>query len=373
VFVDAHRVNELPVAVSDNYASFEDQPLVVGAAEGVLANDHDPDGDPLTIDNPGETGTSDGGIVLLAPDGSFTYTPPANGNGKATFTYVVSDGLETTIGEAVINVAAVNDPPTFTLAASPNFAPGTTGVQTTPSFATMTSAGPGEDDAPLAWHVRIVSDPSGVLSAPATIALDGTLATPLTGHGGTATLAVALQDDGGTEHGGNDTSPEQTFTVTVGDGTDLSVAIEDDTAFVAGGDAIAYRITVRNAGPENASGARVRAMLSANLVDAVWTCEADAGASCAGGGSGEIDDLADIPTGAAVVYTLTATTLAIPEFAAEIDATVAAPSGLTDFNPGNDSASDIDAVGIFADGFDADAVEHDASPSRAASTSPRAR
>jgi uncharacterized repeat protein (TIGR01451 family) len=365
VVVGSHRVDELPIAVSDSYDSFEDQLVVVGAAEGVLANDHDPDGDPMTIENPGKSGTSDGGTVLLAADGSFTYTPPANGNGKATFTYLVSDGLDTTTGEAAISVGAVNDPPTFTLAASPSFAPGTSGVQTT-AFAAMTSSGPpDEDDAPLAWHVRVVSDPSGVLSAPAAIALDGTLSAPLSGRGGTATLAVALQDDGGTEHGGNDTSPEQTFTITVGDGTDLAVAIEDDSAFVTGGDAIAYRITVRNNGPESASGARVRATLSSNLIDAVWTCAADAGASCGSGGSGEIDDLANIPSGATVVYTSTATAVALPEFAAEIDAIVSAPSGLTDFNPANDSASDVDAVGIFADGFDTVGEPHQAEGARA--------
>jgi uncharacterized repeat protein (TIGR01451 family) len=370
-----HRVNEPPLAFGDDYASLEDQTLAVNAAQGVLANDQDPDGDPLTVVDPGvQTASGIGGTVTLAADGSFTYTPPPNANGTAIFGYTISDGLETAFCEAVITVAAVNDPPTFALAPSPSFAPGTSGVQTTPAFAAMTGSGPpDEDDLPLAWQVRVVSDPSGVLSAPATIALDGTLSTPLSGQGGTATLAVALQDDGGTENGGDDTSPEQTFTVTVGDGTDLSVSIEDDATFIAGGDAIAYGITVRNAGPENTSGARVRAMLSANLVDAAWTCEADAGASCAGGGSGEIDDLANIPAGAAVVYTLTATTLAMPEFAAEIDATVTAPSGLTDFNPGNDSASDIDAVGIFADGFDTAAVEHDASASRASSTPPRAR
>ena len=362
VVVGTHRVDEAPLAFGDNYASLEDEPLAIDAAHGVLANDQDPDGDPLVVVSTGtQTADGIGGTVTLAADGSFTYTPPPNANGKAVFAYRVSDGLQTVSADATITVTAVNDPPTFALASSPVFAPGTSGVQTTPAFATMTSSGPGEDDAPLAWHVRVVSDASGVLSAPATIALDGTLTTPLSGHGGTATLAVALQDDGGTDNGGEDTSAEQTFTVTVGDGTDLAIAIEDDTAFVAGGDAVAYRITVRNDGPENASGARVRAMLSANLVDAEWTCTADTGATCAAGGNGEIDDLAGIPVGARVVYTLTATTVAIPEFPAELDATVTAPAGLVDFNPVNDSASDVDAVGIFADGFDVPDAQREAS------------
>jgi uncharacterized repeat protein (TIGR01451 family) len=369
VVVGSHRVNEQPTAVFDAYTLLEDHPLAVNAADGVLANDSDLDGDPLTLVDPGpRTATGIGGTVVLAADGSFTYTPPADANGTADFVYTISDGLETAQGEVILTVGAVNDPPTFALAASPVFAAGTTGTETTPAFATMTSAGPGESDQPLAWHVRLVSDPSSVLSGAATIALDGTLTTPLSGHGGTATLAVALQDDGGTDNGGEDTSAEQTFTVTVGHGTDLSVAIEDDTAFVAGGDPIAYRVTVRNNGPENASGARVRVTLSANLIDAAWTCDAGAGASCTAGGNGEIDDLAGIPPGAAVIYTLTASTVALPEFPAGLDATVTAPSGLTDLNPLNDSASDVDTVGIFADGFDTPETRREAQAATAART-----
>lgn len=369
VTTDLHQVNQLPIAVGDTYASFEDQPLVVGAGTGVLANDSDPDGNTLTIVDAGtQTASGIGGTVVLAADGSFTYTPPADANGKAGFTYTISDGLETTVGEVVLNVGAVNDPPVFTLAQNPVFAPGTTGAQTTPSFATMTSSGPGEDDSPLAWHVRVVSDPAGVLSAPATIALDGTLTSPLSGHGGTATLAVALQDDGGTDHGGNDTSAEQTFTISVGAGADLSVAIEDGTAFVGGGDAAGYLVTVRNAGPDAVSGAHVQVALSSNLVDATWTCIASAGASCAAQGSGEIHDTVDLPVGANVTYTLTATALADPEQPVEADATVAPPSGTVDFDPANDSASDVDAVGIFADGFDTPETQREDEAARAART-----
>jgi hypothetical protein len=204
----------------------------------------------------------------------------------------------------------------------------------------------------LAWHVRTISDPSGVLSGAATIALDGTLSTPLSGQGGMATLAVSLQDDGGTDNGGNDTSSEQTFTVTVDAGTDLSVSIFDGTDFAAGGSAAIYEITVRNLGGEDVTSARATIGVSANLSELEWTCEAFDGATCTPSGTGIVSDMLTLPSGSSAIYELTANVAANPEFPAEITATITALTGATDFNPANDSAHDVDAVGIFQDGFD---------------------
>ncbi|HKE49810.1 MAG TPA: kelch repeat-containing protein [Rhodanobacteraceae bacterium] len=363
-----HRVNEPPFANGDLCTTYEDQTLIRPAAGGVLSNDTDEDGDPLFVADPGpRTAGGIGGTVTLAVDGSYTYTPPPDANGNATFQYTVSDGLETATGEATIEVFPVNDPPTFALAASPHFDPGSSGEHTTPSFAQMTSSGPpDETNSPLAWHVRTISDPSGVLSAPATIALDGTLTTTLSGHGGVATVGVALQDDGGTDNGGNDTSGEQTFTVAVGAGADLSIAIFDGTGFVEGGGPVVYEVTVRNLGPDGSTGARALVVPSPNLVDVSWTCSAFDGGTCAASGSGQIEDFVDLPAGASVVYELSATVLADPELPAEVLATITAlGGGGTDFNPDNDSASDTDTTGIFADGYDSPPDEAEDAPTAA--------
>ena len=74
----------------------------IGAAEqrGVLANDTDPDGNPLTVSAvngvPGNVGnptaTAQGGTVTLNADGTFTYTPLAGFSGVDTFTYTANDG-----------------------------------------------------------------------------------------------------------------------------------------------------------------------------------------------------------------------------------------------------------------------------------------
>jgi VCBS repeat-containing protein len=99
-----------PVAGDDTYDATEDQALTVDAAEGVLANDSDVNGDDISaelVDEPTK------GDVSLGADGSFTYTPDTNANGEDSFTYRASDGtLESELATVTIDIAAVNDKPT---------------------------------------------------------------------------------------------------------------------------------------------------------------------------------------------------------------------------------------------------------------------
>jgi len=350
-----HHVNQLPLADGDLYAALEDVPLTIDAANGVLANDTDPDGDSLFVVTVGSVPVDGiGGVVDLAADGSFTFEPVPDSNGEATFVYAVSDGLEESFATVTIAVGAVNDPPDLALAADPAFPAGGARTETIAEFATVTSFGPPDESGQsvLAWPVRTVVDADGVLAGTPSIALDGTLTVPLSGHGGAALIGVTLEDDGGTENGGQDTSAERTFTITVAPGADLSVSIDDGTGFAIGGDPLLYAIVVRNAGPDAADGAHVQETLSSNLVDVTWTCTASNGASCAPSGSGAIDDRASLPAGATATYTLTATVVADPEASVSNDVRVIAPESVTDFNAANNEASDWDVTGLFADGFE---------------------
>ncbi|MEW5928318.1 MAG: Ig-like domain-containing protein [Gemmatimonadota bacterium] len=109
VSITVSGVAEAPVAVDDAYSTDEDTALNV-AAPGVLANDTDPEGDPLTAVL--VTGPASGTLALDA-DGSFTYTPAAGFSGQATFTYKANDGaLDSNVATVTITVAAVNDAPT---------------------------------------------------------------------------------------------------------------------------------------------------------------------------------------------------------------------------------------------------------------------
>ena len=52
------------------------------------------------------------GVVVLNPDGSFSYTPEANYNGLDGFSYLVSDGTDTSdVASATIVVTPSNDLP----------------------------------------------------------------------------------------------------------------------------------------------------------------------------------------------------------------------------------------------------------------------
>jgi Big-like domain-containing protein/surface protein with Ig-like domain/putative Ig domain-containing protein/VCBS repeat protein/uncharacterized protein DUF11 len=101
-------VNGAPVAQPDSYTTSEDAPLAV-AAPGVLGNDSDPEGAPLTAQ---VVGNVSNGVLQLSANGSFGFTPAANFNGTTTFTYRAGDGA-TQSGPTTVTIAvsAVNDPP----------------------------------------------------------------------------------------------------------------------------------------------------------------------------------------------------------------------------------------------------------------------
>ena len=99
--------NTAPVANADTYSLDEDTPLVI-AGPGVLANDTDADGDPLTA----VLGTGPAhGTFALNPDGSFSYTPNDGYSGTDTFTYAADDGEETSaLTTVTLTVNPVDDP-----------------------------------------------------------------------------------------------------------------------------------------------------------------------------------------------------------------------------------------------------------------------
>jgi VCBS repeat-containing protein len=90
------------VAGNDSYAVAQDTTLSV-SAPGVLANDTDANGDPLSASK--VTDPANGSLTLNA-NGSFTYTPAAGFNGTDTFTYRASDGaLQSNTATVTITVS----------------------------------------------------------------------------------------------------------------------------------------------------------------------------------------------------------------------------------------------------------------------------
>ena len=96
-----------PVGAPDSYSMTEDATLEIPALQGVLRNDTDPDGQPLSAVV--AEGPRNGQLTLNA-DGSFRYVPRANFFGTDSFTYRASDGAAISAATTVtITVSAIAD------------------------------------------------------------------------------------------------------------------------------------------------------------------------------------------------------------------------------------------------------------------------
>ena len=196
---------EAPDAQDDTAETDEDTSVVID----VLANDSDPNGDPLEV----TSATADNGTVTINPDGTITYEPDENFNGTDTITYTIDDGNGGT------------DTATVTVTVNP--------VNDDPEAADDTAET--DEDTPVVIDVLdndsdVDGDPLEVTSATAdngtvTINPDGTVTyEPDENFNGTDTITYEVSDG----NGGTDTA---TVTVTVNPVNDDPEA-NDDTATV---------------------------------------------------------------------------------------------------------------------------------------------
>ncbi|WP_166832001.1 Ig-like domain-containing protein, partial [Thalassoroseus pseudoceratinae] len=98
-------VDDGPIANPDSAETDEDTPIVID----ILANDFEPDGEPLIIER---ITSVVGGTVIVNPDNTVTFSPAANFNGNATFSYNIEDpGGSQSRTSVTITVLPVNDAP----------------------------------------------------------------------------------------------------------------------------------------------------------------------------------------------------------------------------------------------------------------------
>ena len=198
------RANRAPISMNDAVVALEDVPLGVS----VLANDSDPDGDPLSI----ATFTQPAHGLVTAAGGLLTYLPAQNFNGTDAFTYTASDGYASGGPATVsISVGPVNDPPTF--AKGPDQTSTSSELRVTPGWATAVSPGPA-DEAGQALMFEATNDNPGLFTTQPAVSANGTLTyATASGASGKATVTLRLKDSGGTVNGGVDTSVAATFTI----------------------------------------------------------------------------------------------------------------------------------------------------------------
>ena len=126
--------------------------------------------------------------------------------------------------------------------------------------------------------------------------------------------------------------------------SDLSVTKTDGVASVVAGGALTYTIVASNAGPSDAVGSTVADAFPAALTCS-WTC-AGSGGTCTASGSGNINDVVNLPVGSSVTYTASCTVAPGTANGTVISntANVAVAGGSTDPTPGNNSATDTTTV-----------------------------
>jgi hypothetical protein len=90
IVFDDLRWNTEPVSRTESFSVSQNGQLNVGA-RGVLANDTDADGDPLTASLASDRAPAHG-TVSVRPDGGFTYTPASGFSGMDSFGYNANDG-----------------------------------------------------------------------------------------------------------------------------------------------------------------------------------------------------------------------------------------------------------------------------------------
>jgi uncharacterized repeat protein (TIGR01451 family) len=128
---------------------------------------------------------------------------------------------------------------------------------------------------------------------------------------------------------------------------DLSITKTDGLTAVAPNQAITYTIVASNTGANTnpVTGATVSDVVPGILGGVTWTCVGAAGGSCAASGTGNISDNAvNLPVGATVTYTLHATVASSPSTGLTNTASIAAPTGTSDRDLTNNTASDTDVL-----------------------------
>jgi VCBS repeat-containing protein len=200
--------------------------------------------------------------------GNLTYTLAANVSGTSTFDVKVQDNGGTANGGVDISgtqtftltMNSVNDAPSFTKGADQTVNEDAA-AQIVSGWATAISKGP-SDESSQTLTFQVSNDNNALFSVqPAVDAASGTLTyTPAANANGSVTVTLSLKDDGGTSNGGADTSPVQTFTITVNsvnDAPSFTKGADQTVNEDAGSQTVPGWATSISPGPANESGQTV--------------------------------------------------------------------------------------------------------------------
>ena len=200
---------------------------------------------------------------------------------------------------------------------------------------------------------------SGARCTPGQVAgnIDDTVDLPV---GGTATYTAICQIDpaasgtlantatvtppgGVVELAASDNSASDLDTV-LSPSADLRASKSDGRIMAAPGETITWTITLNNDGPSNVPDAVVSDVFPTEVENVSWTCTGSGGANCVSGGVGNLDQTVDLPVGGRVTYQASATVRSDATGTLSNTVTVDVPSGITDPDAANNSATDADTA-----------------------------
>ena len=179
--------NVAPVAEDDSQST----PVNTAVSVPVLNNDHDPEGDILTITDVNTTDTN--GTVTFDADGTVIFTPETDFIGTTTFTYTISDGNggEDT-ATVTITITDPNDPASNSVAAVADSA--STEMDTDVEIPVLVNDYDPENDDFNVTDVNASSEHGGTIVDNG----DGTVTyTPDTGFVGNDTFEYEITDENG--------------------------------------------------------------------------------------------------------------------------------------------------------------------------------
>ncbi|HZF08262.1 MAG TPA: carboxypeptidase regulatory-like domain-containing protein [Thermoanaerobaculia bacterium] len=293
------------------------------------------------------TGTLSNTATVTAPGG---VTDPTPGNNSATDSDTLAPQADLAITKTDgVTTATPGGSVTYTLTASnagPSDAPGSTVADTFPASLTCTwtctGAGGGTCTASGSGNINDSADlPNGgsvTYTASCTIAAS---ATGTLSNTATVTAPGSVTDP---TPGNNSATDSDTLAPSA----DLAITKTDGVVTATPGGSVTYTIVASNAGPSDAPGSTVADTFPASLT-CTWTCAGSGGGTCTASGSGDLNDTVNLPSGGSVTYTASCTISGAATGTLDNTATVAAPAGVTDPTPGNNSATDSDTLlaGLF--------------------------
>lgn len=224
-------VNDPPTANPDVKSVFEDIVTIVSAANGLVSNDTDIDGDDqLLVINYSIAGIAGVqfmdsdvlipgiGVINIGYAGNYRFTPVANYHGLVpVITYTINDlhgpnGSSTST--LTLMVGDINDPPSFVKGAD-LIIPINSAPQTHNNWATMLRKGPANESSQLLDFI-LTNDKNSLFAIQPAIDANGKLTyIPAANQYGKATVTVQIHDNGGTVNGGIDISTAQTFVIAI--------------------------------------------------------------------------------------------------------------------------------------------------------------